>query len=53
MFFSPPPSPSPINGDGIYCNSLGLPSLKGGDKGEGERIRTGNFFNELLRREIR
>jgi hypothetical protein len=21
----------------------------GGDEGEGERIRTGNFFNELLR----
>jgi hypothetical protein len=29
MFFSPPPSPSPINGEGIDCNPLGFPSLDG------------------------
>jgi hypothetical protein len=30
-----------------------FPSLEGGEKGEGERIRPENFFNEFLRRYTR
>jgi hypothetical protein len=30
-----------------------FPSLEGGEKGEGERIRPENFFNEFLRRDTR
>jgi len=54
MFPSPPPSPSPINGEGIYSNPLGSsPPLRGGDKGEGGGIRPEDFFNEILRRDTR
>ena len=29
MFFSPPSTPSPIHGEGNYCNPSGFPSLDG------------------------
>ena len=43
------PSPSPINGEGIYYNPLGFPPSMGGTKAESESMRPENLFPEFLR----